>query len=265
MTHTFIYPEDYFKKGQPDQALRNRVLEPFAVIDTTISMNMSGITSASFKIKGTVEGVAIYAGWMMSPKGYAHMLEVNSHLTWLVSVAEYLQAHHLSEWYPKLAKYTMDTRFPKTEHEQQAIFDEWEDGVFVKGEAKSFGDVSFCSDMEDYYELLGYCDEYGYDYPENEAFRKIIELKNEYRLFSYKGKVYASKGTPQSYYEFAQEISGIMNLPFISIDIALHDNKPILVEIGDGVSDLKGFTLDEYEYIFKLPIPDGVEICWWNE
>ena len=237
----FIYPASIMNPNTISEFFVDRAIHPYLLLNQT-----------TLKITGEKSSSVIYDGWMLSPYEYRKMVKLNPQLNFLTSPEQYKTAHQFYGWANKIRPHTIEFYEDIADYKDLEFNYFTNAPLFIKTQTKSAGTKSLVHNMIEFYDLLNYFDAYGYDHIEGLVFRKVVEVKEEIRLFSYLGNVYSRPGTPPEYTAIAVIVSEIMQLPFISIDVAMCDNVVKVVEIGDGqVSDLKEWTISDYKAIFN--------------
>lgn len=221
----------------------------------------------------TTNSDLIYRGWILKENEYKSLEEecIKKGNTLFTNLEEYLFSNYISNWYPLLKDYTMETVIVEDLNNLEKIMEElnWEEGYFLKDFVKSLktdssnGDNGEGSIAMNYQEAQLIIDEMIKTRGEIEGslvLRKVVKLKpnSERRFFSLNGTIL---GPPESEIDdFFYNIQDLLpKKHFVSIDIAkLQNGEKILIEIGDGqVSDMKSENDEILPFFIKtaLKIP----------
>ena len=203
-------------------------------------------------------GTVVYWGWMMTGPQYERLSAavVAAGAVPLTSPAQYLSAHHLPNWYPRIADLTPETVVLDVDADLEAELRRlaW-DAFFVKDYVKSLK-TSVGSVVRDPATI-------GTVVAEMRRFRGDIEgglcvrrlepfvEGTERRYFVVRVKPYAANDDPVP--DIVRAAAGRIAGPFFSIDVAQRvDGVPRVVEIGDGqVSDLVGWTPRRFYEVWR--------------
>lgn len=240
--NTFILPNDYFNKTQVDEAFSHLARFNHFLVDQD-----------TLEVQGKSEDKCVYVGWMLTPEQYTDMVNKNPQIKFLTSPTAYKSAHYFYEWAFILRDVTIPFDETLAGDKDLQAYHLDHHPLFIKTQTKSAGQMSIVRNMEEFYKLLDHMDSYEFDHETTGlVFRDVVDVQDELRLFSFKGTVYAAEGTPTAYIELARLVTRRLSLPFISVDIAMIEGKPMVVEVGDGgVSGLKHWTEEEYFKMFE--------------
>jgi hypothetical protein len=200
----------------------------------------------------------MYRGWMLNIDDYLLLtgLVERAEGTMLTTPRQYLNTHHLPNWYPLLSDFTSETVIFPSEQLHSAGFDlvaelrnlGWEK-FFLKDYVKSLKTAmgSLIDNAEDAPKVMALM----------EQFRGVIEgglcvrkyepdLGEEQRYFIMNGQV-AGTSYRERDIEMLNSVAKRIDSPFYSVDIAYDAHgRTRLIEIGDGqVSDLVGVWTPE--------------------
>lgn len=206
----------------------------------------------------------MYRGWMLTEDQYTAMAaQVEARGAMLfTSTEQYLNTHHIPNWYPLLKEFTPDTIW---------FTNRWlKDGGNLVGGLKmlkQFGWEKFF--LKDYVKSLQTAG--GSVVTDVEEAPNVVELMEKFRgsieggvvvrrfeTFSDERRYFVLNGKPSGHR--AEDAEALLaaaeriDSPFFSVDIA-HDEtgRARIVEIGDGqVSDLKGWTAKSFGNMLKV-------------
>ncbi len=251
----FLYPAD----------IRGRVDETFAEqYDATLSGGFTATLVSDDVIAGRAaldrlpdDVTVVYRGWMLAADRYQTLIDAVSATgaSPLTTEYQYLAAHHLPNWYPRLSEYTPETHTFAADADLEAAARGlgW-DRFFVKDYVKSLktgpGSVTDASGLAKVVAMLG---ESRGMIEGGVCLRRVEEYVpgSEVRYFVRAGQAYAATGGPVP--EIVAVVAGRIASPFFSVDIATRtDGVPRVVEVGDGqVSDLVGWTAEQFLTIWR--------------
>nr|WP_230967310.1 ATP-grasp domain-containing protein [Nostoc commune] len=195
---------------------------------------------------------------MLSPGDYELLVNVveSTGASVLISLAEYLSTHYLSNWYPLITDLTPETKFYSVDDDLENQLNQlgW-DGFFIKDYVKSLK-TSVGS-------IINQPSQIKTVVAEMQKFRGTIEggicvrriedfvLETERRYFVLSGKPFAAlpdEEIPEIVFECAKRIES----QFFSVDvIERRDGTKRIVEIGDGqVSDIIGWTAERFAQLW---------------
>lgn len=202
----------------------------------------------------------IYRGWMLSKDQYTHLYN-KTFKQLKVSPKEYLNSHHLPNWYSNLKEFTFPTHILDDDLWENFFKENPGKKFFAKDYVKSLktNDLSFIHNFEDFQKFSKSVLKYKGFVEGGIILRDFMELQKdtESRFFAFNGNLfYPETLTYREYFdsmhELAIQVKGHHTENFFSIDIVLDlNNKPYLVEIGDGqVSDYTGWEVSDFTKIF---------------
>jgi ATP-grasp domain, R2K clade family 3 len=225
----------------------------------------------------------VYRGWMMDAEEYTEYYQWINGLygTPLTTPEQYLAAHHLPNWYPKLAAYTPETAvFPSGSFpEPYPLDDELRSvaaalGQFVrergwakfqlKDYVKSLKTAggSASSDPGEIAAILENMRKYRGGIEGGLVLRRWEDFYpgSERRYFVLNDRYYSQEGAfdTRAMRILARVHHLVQGSPFYSVDIAqpVGGDEFRLVEIGDGqVSDLVGWTPERFAEIWRESCP----------
>lgn len=194
--------------------------------------------------------IVIYRGWMLDSDGYDNLVAsiLDAGATPLHSREQYLQCHHIPQWYPLIADSTPETVFlPVNADLEKELRDlNWVGFVikdFVKSLKTSVGSIirdpalapMVATEMRRFRGTI----EGGFSIRRLES----INPATERRYFVLDGRPWSSDDDviPKIVYDVASKVS---KSRFFSVDVALReDGQARVIELGDGqVSDIVGWT-----------------------
>jgi len=228
-----IYPADYFNLNKIDEMF----------VAEADAFREAGFTVVPWNNKEVPSGQYLYRGWMLLDTEYDELVSflAKHNASLITSKAQYLNAHHLPNWYESLKELTPETVVTSV-NELDSTLDKinWSNFFvkdFVKSLTTSEGSIAESKDavrhiikeLDQRKGIVG-----------GICLRKVHEFdtESEIRYFCFNGKIL----TPNDIVpDIVNEVKGEIKLPFYSIDIIKDKSgKDWVVEIGDGqVSDLK--------------------------
>jgi hypothetical protein len=256
----FIFPSDYFKCKQVDEAYLAEVNALQNVGFETSVISLEGLGSGSSKIfpMPDLGSKLIYRGWMITPNDYLLLVKVvrnNGGDVW-ISGDEYLATHYLPNWYPLIRDLTPETHcFPVSDDLEMELSRLAWSKFFIKDYVKSLktsiGPIinepatikTVIAEMQKYRGVI----EGGICVRQVEDFM----VETEQRYFVIDGKPFAA--LPEAEIpEIVVECARRINSKFFSIDIVeRNDGCKRVIEIGDGqVSGLVGWTAERFSMLW---------------
>lgn len=201
----------------------------------------------------------LYRGWMLSEVEYAGLCAAVTKCgaTMLVSLNQYLAAHHLPNWYHRIAEFTPETVVMAVDDAtpEAAAALGWS-GFFIKDYVKSLKTSvgSRITDAKAVPKVLEEMRRFRGNIEGGVCLRRIedFEPDSEQRYFVLDGVPHApdrEAAIPEIVVGAAARIPS----PFFSIDVARRTDGILrIVEIGDGqVSDLVGWTAERFVELWK--------------
>lgn len=201
----------------------------------------------------------VYRGWMATAEEYVALVRAieQCDAAPFTSLAQYLNAHHLPNWYPLIPDLTPETRVYSAdvviEAELRALG--WGE-YFLKDYVKSLKTTrgSIVRDPADALTVITEMQEYRGRIEGGICVRRVEEFEpeSERRFFVLRGVGYAARELetlPEVVHVCAERIPS----PFFSVDVALRrDGQLRVVEVGDGhVSDLVGWTSSAFAEMWR--------------
>ncbi len=251
----FIYQTSYLKPKKVEEMYQEEYELMKEAGHNVFHIDFDNINDADLSF--VKDRKVVYRSWMLTLEEYEKLEDlIKSNGGKLITTKDqYEAAHHLPSWVDKLEGLTPKTHVFK--NKTAAIeFVSHNDGhkFFVKDFVKSMRgvDSSIVSHKE---ELIEFIDNVTF-------FRGIIEgglclreietfqEDTEERFFVYNGKIH-SNGVDIP--DIVKQVSDIIDLPFITIDIVLNEkNEWRVVEVGDGqVSDSKKWNMINFPKVFS--------------
>jgi hypothetical protein len=204
----------------------------------------------------------MYRGWMLNEDQYTAMAaQVEERGAMLfTSTEQYLNTHHIPNWYPLLKEFTPDTIHFTNQWLKEGNFVGalrmlkqfgWEK-FFLKDYVKSLKtDVgSVVADVEDAPKVVELMEKFRGTIEGGIVVRRYEELDDERRYFILNGQPSGHRAEDA---EVLHAAAVRIDSPFFSVDVAHNkDGRARIVEIGDGqVSDLVGWTAKSFGNLFK--------------
>lgn len=200
----------------------------------------------------------IYRGWMMTKNQYADLnKKLNNQLK--IQPQDYLNSHHLPNWYESVKDLTMNSFFSSVNEASntfELLKNKGYQKLFIKDYVKSLktGKGSIVDSSLDVQRALDDMNKYRGFIEEAIVFRQVIELiePTEQRFFILNGKIFGTT-TDEGKINILQKVVSRHNEFFFSVDLAQDkEGKIWLIEIGDGqVSGLTGWNVKEFVSIFE--------------
>lgn len=254
-----LYPADYFNKKIPDELYLNE-----SKSFKNKGLSFSTINTDQFCTKKTYpalkeEETVLYRGWMLDKTQYQELLDIftSYHAKAFTSYEQYLAAHHLPNWYPKIKEYTpktyIFTDYSNLETELKNIG--WKE-FFIKDYVKSLKTSlgSKITKASDIHLILSKMKDFRGKIEGGICVREVedFKTKTEQRFFVINNKAFSNdrkQGIPDIVKNCAKKIKS----PFFSVDyIKTVKNEERIVEIGDGqVSDLVGWDAPRFVEIWQ--------------
>ena len=252
----FVFPQDYFDKRAPEEYYRLEFDLAHDLGCDVVLVDFDKIRSGTDPFSTNVEYddcIAVWRGWQMTSADYSKFYEhASAHgLILLNSPSEYVTCHELSNSYPLISQYSVDTVFitpiEASPLNIRTIMDDMgTTRLFVKDTVKGQRDLPCIineGDSDDAIEakITALIDDRGESFTGILAFRRFVELSGETRFFVLDGQIAAysehfSDSAAVSPSEAAKPIeilSGVSR--FFTLDMALDlDGNALVVETGDG-------------------------------
>ncbi len=236
-----------------------------------VELSPTGFASALFSVEeGRVQRVVagqtvMYRGWMLKAEEYLKLSEkVEAEGAMLyTSIDQYLNTHHIPNWYQQLSEYTADTivftnKWMETA-DLKAAFEQLKSRgwgtFFLKDYVKSLNTTrakgSVCDSADEALECIELMKKYRGGLEGGLCIRRFEELNDERRYFILNGEV--GSGFRPADEEVLRAAAHRIDSPFFSVDVAYDAaGRTRIVEIGDGqVSDLKGWTAKTFGHMFQ--------------
>lgn len=201
----------------------------------------------------------VYRGWMLRPDSYTRLVAAidGADAIPFTTPEEYVTAHYLPNWYPRVREFTPETRvYPPDDTLVTKLEALGWDAYFVKDYVKSlktsFG--SLIHEPAQIVQLLAEMRRFRGEIEGGVCIRKVEDFvpNSEQRYFVLEGQPFGAEPSlpiPDLVKTCAERIQS----PFFSLDIAERSGGRLrIVEIGDGqVSDLVGWTPAEFASIWQ--------------
>ncbi len=255
----FLFPASPLDRKMIDEAFQ----------DQAIALKMAGFNTSvldeerrTFGIKPSADETIVYRGWMMNMSEYAFYTGVMlaNEYTIITDIEQYMAAHWLPLWYPKIEPLTPETLiFPNgvLAEWKTTVANGWEK-IQVKDYVKSLktGGGSVTTDVAGIAEIINDMVKFRGTIEGGICLRRFEEFKpgTETRYFVINGKFYGQEPMFDTrVMDILIRVARDVKIPFFSVDIAERtDGRHRVVEIGDGqVSDLVGWTPERFAQIWK--------------
>ena len=261
----FIYPRDLAEPQKVEEIFRDetRLLQGggHGVSLTDTDAFLSGAARFAPPLP---EGMVTYRGWMLTPTEYEALTTAVTRAggTPQTTPAQYLDAHYLPRWYPRLSDLTPETVFfadadnvSEAEMVTKLQTLSWP-AYFVKDWVKSHktGRGSVLQNANELPDLLAEMRKYRGELEGGVCVRRFEEFApgSETRYFVLRGQAFgpdANVPVPEVVSDCARRVSCL----FFTVDVALRTDGVLrVVEIGDGqVSDLVGWTPERFAALWR--------------
>ncbi len=253
----FLYPSDYFKATQIDEQYRDEARAfkeaGFSVATLAQDRDIDGKS-----INGLKQNEAVcYRGWMLTAQDYEALARaVKDHGAELATpLSQYLQAHYIPNWYPRVKEWTAETLFfpPDADLTAELSGVAWE-GFFLKDYVKSLKTSvgSVVRKLDDIAAVVSEMKKFRGTIEGGFSVRRLEDYDDgsERRYFVYQGVPYSGDNSeiPLAVCECVDR----MESPFFSVDTAYRSDGVLrIIEIGDGqVSDTVGWSIQNFVNIF---------------
>jgi len=249
-----LYPAEYFEPFLVDEMYQDEAnqFEALGFAIGTVSENSLNVKKFNEKDD------FLYRGWMMNAHEYALYIKKLRQLGFrpFTDKKEYLNAHHLPNWYETIKDFTAETIVVTDLAQIEIVLRDLNWGKFfikdfVKSLKTSVGSV--LEDTSKIPDLINEMRKFRGDVEGGVCIRKFEDYNSEteIRYFVKNGKVFSpseNEKVPKIILEVAKKIDS----PFFSVDIIENKKKQLrIVEIGDGqVSDLTGWKIKDFVTIW---------------
>ena len=252
----FIFPNDYFDKQLPEEYYRFEFNLARNLGSDIILVDFDKILVGNDPFSPSVEYnncIAVWRGWQMTSDDYSKFYSyAASHgLNLINSPIEYAACHELSNSYPYMSQYSIDTVFATPANASpsniRTIMDKMEcEKLFVKDTVKGQRDSPCIVDAGDddgeiEAKIHSLIDDRGDSFTGTLAFRRFTELSGETRFFVLDGQIvtyseHFSDSADVSETEAVQAVATLSKCSrFFTVDMArTTDGKAVVVETGDG-------------------------------
>lgn len=249
-----LYPWNPLKNEEADEPFCDEYL---ALSERGVACSLfdyDRVNETSFRLRAGIETGehVLYRGWMLNTAGYEQLVSKIERCGAkpVTSLTQFLNCHHLPNWYTACAPYTAVTHFfdNDDELENNAAALGWA-RCFVKDYVKSnTADLgSIASSAEQVREIVNQIEFFRGEIEGGVAIREVEDYVegSERRYFVKRGVPYSSDGAVPA---VVTELSGKIDSPFFSVDIIEDRSGELrLVELGDGqVSERKEWSLDSF-------------------
>lgn len=256
----FLFPSDLMDSKQVDESFKLEYEALKANADQCHLLNADEWESGRCKITPKLlnQPTLIYRGWMMTPSDYQSLFNgvqaQGGNL--LTNCEQYRLCHHLPNWYQNCQQYTPKTVFTDKNADFEGLLAElnWQ-SYFVKDAVKSLtierGSIAKLAD--DVRQIIADIEKFRGGIEGKICLREVecFQSDSEERYFVYRGKPYA-RNAQMIMPDMLLDIADRIDSPFFSADIIYtNEDKPRLVELGDGqVSDIKKWSVTDFVKIF---------------
>jgi len=248
-----IYPKDYLSKGV------NEEYREEAEAMKSNGVHIAMLDQELLKLINVESGTAVFRGWMFSKKEYAEFYNLckDSDVSLITSPTEYLNLHHLPNWYESIKDLTPETVIVKELDDLEFVIKDLDwNSYFIKDFVKSLNTDGgpIANTFEHIKPMLEKMEMYRGEIEGGLCIRKVedFDTSTELRFFVLNGKLLNCVNTPPAIVEeCAKRISKLSN--FFSVDVIKDVNgKDWIVEVGDGqVSGLKEWKVDRFTNEFS--------------
>lgn len=253
-----IYPKDYLSNGIDEEYRKE------AEAMKSNSFHITMLDQESNKLINAKPGSAVFRGWMFSKSEHTQFYKLckDSDVSLITNPTEYLNLHHLPNWYETIRDLTPETVIVKELDELESVIKELDwNSYFIKDFVKSLNTDGgpIANTFEHIKPMLEKMEMYRGEIEGGLCIRKVEEFdtSTELRFFVLNGELLNSENTPPAIVEeCAKRISKLSN--FFTTDV-IKDvyGKDWIVEVGDGqVSGLKEWQVElfakEFHRAFAL-------------
>jgi hypothetical protein len=252
-----LYPLNPLNEREADEPYQDEFLK---MKELGIECSLFDFDSLSFEFYPSprIESgeVVLYRGWMLDKEKYKKLEQEVSQkgASMLTSSKDYMNAHHMINWYDILSDLTPMTVFSERAEVEEVLKDNTWGKYFVKDQVKSNSNEkgSIANSKEEISEILDLIEMYRGSIEGQVSLRMVEDFveESEERYFIFNKEVYSNS---EEYPEILNEINKRIGLPFYSVDLIKNTSGEVrLVEIGDGqVSDKKQWDLNNFVKIFS--------------
>lgn len=257
----FVYPRDLIEPHLPEEMFRAEAEAIGASGHSVALVDTDALAAgpARIRLQADAGALAVYRGWMLGPAEYEALLLSleRAGIAPLTSLEQYLNAHYLPRWYPRISDLTPETIVldPDADPELALRALGWP-RFFIKDYVKSLKTSvgSVVERPEDIGTVVAEMRRYRGTIEGGLCVRRFeaFEPDTERRCFVVNGVAYgADADAPVA--EIAQECARRLGSPFFSVDVARRsDGVERIVEVGDGqVSDLVGWSVERFVQIWR--------------
>lgn len=255
----FLYPSELFNNKKVDDSFK----EEFDLISKEFKTHLIDIDNLEEAKKIITNDSVLYRGWMLSEEKYKLLSKkviLNDNTTALkVSPKEYLNSHHLPNWYEELKEYTPKSVITSIDDIKEKFTNlNWKN-AFIKDYVKSIktGEGSIVNNLSDIDRVIEDMLKYKGFIEGGLILREVEDFipETEVRFFVLNNQLYApTDSIEDEKIELAQiALNKFPNKYFFSIDVITDKKgKNWIVEIGDGqVSDYVGWDIKNFTSIFN--------------
>jgi hypothetical protein len=243
-----IYPKDYLSKDV-DEEYREE-----AKAMRSNGFHIAMLDQELFKLINVEPGPAVFRGWMFSENEYAEFYNQckDSDVSPITNPTDYLNLHHLPNWYETIRDLTPETVIVKDLDELESVIKKlsW-NSYFIKDFVKSLNTDGgpIANTFEQIKPMLEKMEMYRGEIEGGLCIRKVedFDISTELRFFVLNGKLLNGESTPPVIVEeCAKRVAKLSN--FFTIDVIKDVNgKDWIVEVGDGqVSGLKEWNIERF-------------------
>ena len=254
----FLYPAD---------PMRHRAVEPMyaaemdaiRAVGCSTSLCPDSAIDQEIPLRDVPSGqTVVYRGWMLNPDRYQRLITAISRAGALplISLNQYLAAHHCPNWYPLIAEYTPQTHWFSVESDLEMELGKlgW-DRFFLKDYVKSLKTSrgSILTDPSQVTEMICEMIKFRGEIEGGICVRQVEPFltETERRYFVIRGNVFGPDGKPLP--AIVNSVADRIPSSFFSVDVIEREDGVLrIVEIGDGqVSDLVGWTCEAFAKLWR--------------
>ncbi len=251
---TVIFPSDYFNKNKVEETFKNQA-DTLSLLNIEYAcINIDDIKNIH-PPKFLRKKKAFYRGWMLAENAYDALYNqmLRSGVNMLISPSEYMQSHHLPNWYNKIADLTPET---VVYNYDDCIIDKvfslgWGE-YFIKDYIKSLSTEQspIVKSKDELQSLLLNMEKFRGGVEGGVCIRRVEQIvtESERRYFVLNGVPFSSKGYNAKIPDIVSECASRLDSKFYSIDTVKNKSGvDMVIEIGDGqVSDLKEWNPETF-------------------
>lgn len=249
-----LYPENPLDKSQADGPYQEEFQAVFRAGYACALFDFDMLQFGEFRPRPSlqVEEPVLYRGWMLSPEGYGQLASqvARKKARLMTSYQQYLQCHHLPNWYQPCASLTARTHFFPYDNTlkhnlEQLDWTRYFIKDFVKSNTAEHGSIA--NSPIEALKIVEEISQYRGQIEGGIAVRQVESYRQdtEQRYFIVHGRPFSKNDHIP---DIIRQVAEIIDAPFYTADIIENTaGEYRLVELGDGqVSDKKDWPLSKF-------------------